>query len=571
MQAWWESFWTWFGALEPPAQIAAVVAAVATLGGALKWLKDNFGSKPAKPPPALPISSRIIDESPGAVMVGGDVSGGSIHVHPPAVPPPATAGAVIGRYVDLAPDERALVEQAVDAFRRRVGRGEPGLAAAVAAAEEGNGAKLIAKAESEYAQARGPQARAEAAWRLAGLVYPEDKRRALALYREATQAAPHQAAAWLGLSRALAETGAQDQAAEALSWAEARAREPKLKAAVLAERARRALTAGEASVALKAAGESVALWRPFSVEPGPSGEEAQAALASALGTQGRAATDLGDLAQARARLEEAVSLTTYLATRRPSDAERAWAAGAAADLLADLEEAEGAASAEAEAREAALLRLKAEASAASAARRETAVTAVKIGDSLRGRGDAEGARGQYAEALEIFDEIALKDPASATAKRDRAVALERLGDAAFALGDWGEARARYEANLQIREARAAADPSDAEARRDLALSLIKLADLGRAQGEPGAERRYARALDLARGLSALDPRNVSAAHVLVLALDRAATVAPEPEAKALYAEILTILRPLAEADRLSADQKAALNAVEAHVAGLNAA
>lgn len=254
-----------------------------------------------------------------------------------------------------------------------------------------------------------------------------------------------------------------------------------------------------------------------------------------------------------------MELTAYLATRRPADVERAWAAGEAADRMADFDEAE------AKAREAARAALAA-GRAEAAGRREAAVTALKIGDALRARGEVAQARTHYSEALADFEALALRDPSGATARRDRAVALERLGDVDFVLGDLGAARERYEANLQIRETRAAAAPEDGEARRDLALALIKLADLGRLEEEPGVEGRYERALRLARALVEADPQDVASAHVLVLALDRAATLAPEDEAQVLYEEILRLLRPLEGQGRLSADQSAMLAAVEAHLA-----
>ncbi|MDD2869140.1 tetratricopeptide repeat protein [Neomegalonema sp.] len=574
MKAWWENVSVWFGALEPLAKIAVAIAGLLLLVGVLRGLLGgsrrktvgtpftpaaSYGAPPIQPritPPSAPAPRDEPKEEARPVPVSASAS---------ALPLSLATGSALGRYVDLEPLDRALVEQAFDAFRRRAGKGgEVGLAPILAEAEEGRGARLLARAEAEYAKAAGPQALGEAAWRLAGLTHPEDRTRALALYREATGLAPHLAGAWLGRARAAEAAGESAESVEALERAVSRAREPRLRAAVLAEQAARALAAEQTAEALRIASESAALWRPFALEQTPAGEAAQTALAAVLGSSGEAAQALGDWAQARLRFEEAMELTAYLATRRPADVERAWAAGEAADRMADFQEAE------VEARQAAQAALAAR-RAAAAERRESGVTAVKIGDSLRMRGKTEEARAQYAEALEIFDELALKSPSSATARRDRAVALERLGDAAFALGDLEEARRRLEASFQLREARAAVDSSDSESRRDLVLALIKLGDVGRALGEPGAEGRYGRALDLARGLPVAGPDQVPAAHVLVLALDRAATVAPAGEARALYEEIRRILQPLAEAGRLSPEQRAALSAVEAHLAGSSAA
>lgn len=557
MSAWWENVKVWFLGLAPEARIAAVlggillVVALAVLVLRPRNARKAAESRALAAPQTRPAARRI---EPAAALSGD--SRRPAAAEPRRVAPQAPKES--GQYVDLSPRERVLVDQAVSDFRRKAEKTrDAALTAAVAKAEEGRGADLLAWAEGEHQRAVGVQARADAAWRLGGLLWPENKSRALALYREAAELAPHLATAWLALALAL-RAGDPVRSAEALERAAAAARDPKTKAAILAERADQARAADEAAVAAAAAEESAALWRPYTLEAGSSGEAAQGALAAVLGTLGEAARDLGERARARKAFAEAADLATYLATRRPADSERAWAAGEAADRLADLDETD-------EALGAAIAEISAAGAGDREARREAAVTAIKIGDSLRLRGKLTEARSHYAEALEIFDSMGRADPSSATARRDRAVALERLGDALLGLEDLGGARLRYDVNLRIREARAASAPGDPEARRDLALALIKMGDLGRMQQEPGAESRYARALDLARGLAAADPQDLAATHLLVLALDRAASAAQPAEARARYAEILSLLRPLAEQGRLSAEQQATLAAVEAHL------
>lgn len=561
MRAWWENFQSWFGALEPLAQIGLGLLAPLAV-----WLIARSVGRPPKavqPPSALASAEARAPQRPKAPEAA----------QPSAPPrrPPAPAPepeAPLGEFFELSPDARTLVGQALGVLRGKAERErDAALAVAVAEAEEGRGAPLVARVQTEYDRAPTAQFRAEAAWRLGALLYAERRSQALALFREATEAAPHQAAGWLGLAMAL-RAGDPAKSAEALTRAEAVVRDRRTKAAILAERARQERAAGASAAALRAAEESVALWRPSTVEAGPAGEEAQVALAAALGIFGEAASDFGDRAQARKRFAEAAELTAYLATRRPSDAERALAAGAAADRLAEFDEAQEMAL------RTALVEVAGRAAPPppyddSAEIRQAAVTAVKIGDALRARGSQEEAYDQYAEALAGFETLARRDSSSATARRDRAMALERLGDAAFALGDLGEARARYEANLRLREAQAAAAPAEAETRRDLALALIKLADLGKAQGEPGAAQGYELALALARGLARAEPRNVASAHLLALALDRMATLAPPAQARARYEEIRGVLRPLDEVGLLGAEQTAMLEAVEAHLDGLN--
>lgn len=577
MLAWWENFWAWFGGLEPPAQIAAVVAAVATLGGAAKWLKDNFGAKPKKDEPSIPPGQRLTP--PPMVIVNPPAA--------PAHPVKPTPGHLVGQYLDLKPEERALVDQAIAAFRvKAAATKDAALSLAVEAAEAGRGGDLIARAEAEYARfgaaleklprvggeggagGEAARSRGEAAWRLAGLVYPEDKLRALALYREAATLSPAQPAAWLGLARAEAARGDQAAASKALVKAEALGGPPLVQAAVAMERAQFAAKAADAQAARSAAESAVALWRPLAAAPGAAGEEAQSQLARALGLLGAALVVQGDRVQAKARLGEASALAADLAHRRPSNTELAWAAGAALDRLTDLDDDEDE---EIRAqREEALTAHQALPAEDPESKRNAAVSLIKLGDSLRARGEIEQAAARYAEALTSFDALAAADPANAQARRDRAVALERLGDSSLAKGDLAAARARYEANLSLRQALASGDQPSAEARRDLALSRIKLADLGRAQGDPGARIQYLWALDLARGLAESDPTSVSAAHLLALALDRAALGASDQEARGRYEEILNLLKPFAAEGRLSPDQAAIIAAVEAHVKSLPA-
>jgi tetratricopeptide (TPR) repeat protein len=190
-------------------------------------------------------------------------------------------------------------------------------------------------------------------------------------------------------------------------------------------------------------------------------------------------------------------------------------------------------------------------------------------------GKHEEASERYQKALAIREQLVERDPANTLWWRDLASSYERIGDVWRAQGESSKALASYQKSLDIREKLVKGEPAEgepanleSERQRDLAFSYERIGDVWRAQGESSkALASYQKSLDIREKL-VKDPAKTLWQMDLVDSLDKIATLLekqspPKKEAAInYYQRILAILRPLAAANRLAADQKGRIADVE---------
>jgi len=147
---------------------------------------------------------------------------------------------------------------------------------------------------------------------------------------------------------------------------------------------------------------------------------------------------------------------------------------------------------------------------------ELAAAYVKIGDvqgnhNFSNLGDTAGATASYRKAVEILEASVAADPAAVPARRDLAVSYIKLGDMALQTGDAAAALSIYRKALGASETLYAADPTNADARRTTALSHHKVGNALSATGDvAGSLERHRSALALREALLKEMPADVRA-------------------------------------------------------------
>ena len=131
----------------------------------------------------------------------------------------------------------------------------------------------------------------------------------------------------------------------------------------------------------------------------------------------------------------------------------------------------------------------------------------RIGDA-RSRSDLHGAIASYESALSVADAMAALDPENPTYQRDRASSLRSIGLANGALGEYTEALEATTAEHALRVEIVGRDPANLARRRELGLSVYTLAiilvDLGRLDD---ARSRAGEAAHILGEVSAAAPAN----------------------------------------------------------------
>jgi tetratricopeptide (TPR) repeat protein len=194
--------------------------------------------------------------------------------------------------------------------------------------------------------------------------------------------------------------------------------------------------------------------------------------------------------------------------------------------------------------------------------RRKAVSYDNQGNLFFNRGNLDSALTSYQSALAIRAQLATRDAANTQWQRDLTVSYNKIGDVQQAQGDLQAALSSYQQSLQIAEKLATRDAANTEWQRDLSISYNKIGDVQQAQGDlQAALSSYQQSLQIAEKLAARDPANTQWQTDLVVSLYNIATVLEKQnppqkkEAATNYQRILDILRPLAAANRLAANQK----------------
>ena len=160
-----------------------------------------------------------------------------------------------------------------------------------------------------------------------------------------------------------------------------------------------------------------------------------------------------------------------------------------------------------------------------------AIGLLKLGD-LRGspvfvnRGDRDGARRAYDEALTRLSQPPLVSDRSFNTQRIRGVLHERLGTIALAQGDAVLAAQEYAAALEVRQQLAAQRSLSVEARRDVAITEYLLCGVHLETGAlDAADAACARSLQVRTQLLREDPANAQLVRGMGIIHQRLATLA----------------------------------------------
>ncbi len=104
------------------------------------------------------------------------------------------------------------------------------------------------------------------------------------------------------------------------------------------------------------------------------------------------------------------------------------------------------------------------------------VAQLKVGDTLRTQGDADGALQQFADALAIAQQLVDLDATNADWQRNFASAYERIGQALLKKNDAAGALKAYEDSLDVRRRLAAQDPANLDRRHDVFVGWTQVGD-----------------------------------------------------------------------------------------------
>ena len=142
----------------------------------------------------------------------------------------------------------------------------------------------------------------------------------------------------------------------------------------------------------------------------------------------------------------------------------------------------------------------------------------------------------------------------------------KTGDWQLVRGDAKGALANYQKSLAIFEKLAAADPGRPDWQRDLAISNERLGDMHANNGnDTGARSAFERALAIYAGLVERNPDDLASLVNSVLPRLRLATLDPA-RARNHLEQALSILQPLAAADRLDAMRRNWIPGIESQLA-----
>ncbi len=113
-------------------------------------------------------------------------------------------------------------------------------------------------------------------------------------------------------------------------------------------------------------------------------------------------------------------------------------------------------------------------------------------DALQEKGDHANAFSAANKDLEIFAEIAKRDPQNAVWQRSLATAYSRVASVRRRAGNLGTAASFYSKDVEISRRLASTDPSNSVAQRALAIALHNFAALEFQRGKRGRARQLAK-------------------------------------------------------------------------------
>jgi tetratricopeptide (TPR) repeat protein len=175
--------------------------------------------------------------------------------------------------------------------------------------------------------------------------------------------------------------------------------------------------------------------------------------------------------------------------------------------------------------------------ASSDRRRSESVALNQAVDARLAAGDTKAALVAAQQSVALMEALMISNPKDAGWRRDLSVSYEKLGDVQSALGDLVGALTSYRSDLAIAEALSTSDPNNAQFRWDLSVSYEKVGDVQKAQGDlPGALKSYRDDLAIRETLSISEPDNVAWRRDLGVGYERiGATLAQQRETEGAIA------------------------------------
>jgi eukaryotic-like serine/threonine-protein kinase len=144
------------------------------------------------------------------------------------------------------------------------------------------------------------------------------------------------------------------------------------------------------------------------------------------------------------------------------------------------------------------------------ARRDLAVTDIKVGDMFVQLGDAAAALDNYRKSLAISEEAYAVDPAPVVGRRNLALSHHKVGNTLMSAGDMQGAYDHHRRALALREALSKEAPT-VRAHREVSISYERLSKVRRRMGDlPEALDFALKSMKISEDLSAADPNNAEA-------------------------------------------------------------
>jgi non-specific serine/threonine protein kinase/serine/threonine-protein kinase len=144
------------------------------------------------------------------------------------------------------------------------------------------------------------------------------------------------------------------------------------------------------------------------------------------------------------------------------------------------------------------------------ARRNLALSQIKIGDMSAQTGDATGALDSYRQSLAVLQAAHATDPGNAVLRRYLSFGHHKVGNGLMATGDIQNALDHHRRALALREAISAETPT-VTARREVGISYERITKvLSRMNDLPGSLETAKQGLKIAEELAAAEPDNAEA-------------------------------------------------------------
>ena len=193
-----------------------------------------------------------------------------------------------------------------------------------------------------------------------------------------------------------------------------------------------------------------------------------------------------------------------------------------------------------------------------ASRRSLAQASHKVGNALTAAGDVEGAIEHHRRALALRESLAAETPTNVRARREVSISHERLSKLLRRKGDLTGALAAARASMSISEGLVAADPNNAEARRDVGVSYQDVGLIEMKMGDlSGALEHFRKGLAIDQAMATADPKNAGAQRDVAFGLSTVGDVLAQMNDHAGAAEhhgrSAAILAGLAAADPQNAE------------------